>query len=109
MKERNIREHNIRERLAARVASYGGTVRALSYLGRHSAPDVLVLFPLLTDHVVLLRHVHLRGSHAMIETKRPKKDATEAQKREHERLRDAGFQVLVITTPEELDAWLPPL
>lgn len=104
-----MKEHNIRERLDARVAAYGGTTRALSYLGRHSAPDVLVLFPFWPTKPADMARTHLRGTHPLVETKRPKKDATEAQKREHDRLREAGFQVLVVTTPEELDAWLPPL
>jgi hypothetical protein len=90
-----MKESAIRTALKARVTSYGGEVRAVSWLGRKNAPDVLCLFPY--------------GSHPFVETKAPNKAATEAQVREHERMRAAGCEVLVITDLSELDAWLPPL
>lgn len=89
-----MRERDIRKALKARIESYGGEIRAVSWLGRRNAPDVLCL---------------LLGAHFFVETKRPGKDATAAQAREHERMRAADCLVLVITTIEELDAWLPPL
>lgn len=97
-----MKESDIRKALDARVKSYGGETRAVSWLGRRNAPDVLVLLPwsLGTPNAF---------QHPFIETKRPKKDATAAQAREHERMREAGCVVLVITTLEELDKWLPPL
>ncbi len=107
-----MKESNIREALKARVEAYGGEIRAVSWLGRKHAPDVLALFPelslysirVLTD--ITWNEVEL---HPFIETKRPGKAATEGQAREHERMREAGCVVLVITTIEELDAWLSPL
>ncbi len=97
-----MKESKIREALKARVEAYGGEIRAVSWLGRKNAPDVLALIPwsLGTPNAF---------QHPFIETKKPGKAATEAQAREHERLREAGCVVLVITTIEELDAWLPPL
>lgn len=95
-----MKETHIRKALAKRVADYGGEIRAVSWIGRSHAPDVLALLP--------TRSVNAYG-HPFIETKRPGKDATEAQAREHIRMRAAGCVVLVITTLEELDAWLPPL
>jgi hypothetical protein len=47
--------------------------------------------------------------HPWVECKRPGKDATEAQAREHERMRAAGCVVLMVRNEQELDAWLPPL
>jgi len=91
-----MKEHDIRKALDARVKAYGGETRAAAWLGRKHCPDVFVMMP-------------AGAWHAYVETKRPKKDATEGQKREHERMQDAGCIVLVITTLEELDAWLPPL
>ncbi len=90
-----MKEHDIREALDKRVREYGGETRAVSWLGRKNAPDVLCLFP-------------EERSTVWVEVKRPKKAATEAQAREHERLRAAGCRVLVITTLKELDTWLPP-
>ena len=90
-------EGNLRKKLKARVEAYGGEIRAVSWLGRNCAPDVLALLP------------HCDASHVFIETKAPKKGPTEGQAREHERMRAAGCVVLVISTEEQLDSWLPPL
>lgn len=105
---RAMKEHDIREALKARVEAYGGEIRAVSWLGRKNAPDVQALFPfgsIYGDHV----NDRPEKLHPYIEAKRPGKAATEAQAREHERMREAGCVVLVITDLQELDAWLPPL
>ncbi len=99
-----MKESSIRRALKARVEAYGGEVRAVSWLGRNHAPDVLTLFPSEPG-----RTPSFLWGHTFIETKRPGKAATEAQAREHERMRAAGCEVLVITTLEELNSWLPPL
>jgi hypothetical protein len=103
-----LKESNIRAALKKRVEEYGGEVRAVSWLGRKNAPDVLCLLPwscLEGEPYGCATHAML---HPLVETKRPGKAATVAQVREHARLREAGFEVLVITTLEELDEWLPP-
>ncbi len=99
-----MKESSIRKALKARVEAYGGEVRAVSWLGRNNAPDVLVLFDQDDDN-----WSPYSGTHTFIETKRPGKAASAAQAREHERMRAAGCEVLVITTLEELDSWLPPI
>ncbi len=106
-----MKESKIREALKARVEAYGGEIRAVSWLGRKNAPDVLCLFPLGSRYSDMDDAVYLQGRHLhpFVETKRPGKDATGAQAREHQRMLDAGCVVLVITTIEELDKWLPPL
>lgn len=113
---KKIKEADIREALKQRVTAYGGSIRAVSWLGRRSAPDVLCLFPKgslfeekMTELFWLSKFEDENALHPFIETKRPKKSATAAQAREHETMREAGCVVLVITTLQELDAWLPPL
>jgi hypothetical protein len=105
-------EGKIRKLLKARVEAYGGEVRAVSWLGRSNAPDVLCLFPPVpADASAMFWGGSFRprgGMHFFVETKRPGKAATEAQAREHERMRAALCVVLVITNESELDAWLPP-
>ena len=103
-----MKESDIREALDARVKAYGGETRAVSWLGRKNAPDVLCLFGVGTLYE-RTGPGDENEMHPFVETKRPKKSATAAQAREHERMRAAGCVVLVITTIEELDAWLPPL
>jgi len=107
-KEKPIKEGNIREALKARVEAYGGEIRAVSWLGRNNAPDVLCLFP--SGSKGAKQFVNgSRGCLVWVEAKRPKKDATEAQAREHDRLRLCNAHVRVISNLDELDAWLPPL
>lgn len=103
---KKIKEGDIRKALDRRVKEYGGEIRAVAWIGRKHAPDVLCLFP---DNSHYIRVDCRRSQHPFVETKRPGKDATAAQAREHERMWAAGCVVHVVTTLEELDAWLPPL
>lgn len=102
-------EGDLRKKLKTRVEAYGGEIRAVSWLGRRNAPDVLCLFPesaLYADDIVSLGGRHL---HPFVETKAPGGEPSAAQAREHVRMRNAGCVVLVISTEAQLDAWLPPL
>ena len=105
-----MRESKIRKALKARVEAYGGEIRAVSWLGRRNAPDVLCLFPFDAPRPIGWGDEAGDGMHhPFVETKRPGKDATEAQAREHERMRAAGCVVVMVRDMAELDAWLPPL
>lgn len=88
-------ERDIRSVLKDRVQSYGGEIRAVSWLGRRGAPDVLVLFN--------------NGTHEFVETKAPGGVPEPHQAREHARLRAAGCTVRVVSTMSQLEAWLPKL
>ena len=89
-------ERDIRRALKTRVEVYGGEVRAVAWLGRRHAPDVLCLFSGGIESPVFC------------ETKAPGGKPNAGQAREHERMRAAGCTVLVISTLEQLDEWLPP-
>ena len=88
-----MRESKIEEYLHKRVKELGGEYRRLSWIGRNGANDDLVL---------------LANRHALFECKRPGQKPTAAQAREHDRLRNAGLEVYVVSTYEEIDAILPP-
>ena len=75
-KSKTPRESAIRKLLTARVKAYGGEVRAVSWLGRRSAPDVLCLFRPGSIYATLHNHLH-----CYVETKRPGKSASIAQAR----------------------------
>jgi len=103
-----VPERDIRKELKKRVEAYGGEIRAVSWLGRAHAPDVLCLFPW-PEAKRFHERVHgwpLCG-HPFVETKAPGGEPNDGQKREHERLRAAGCVVLVISTFAQLDEWLP--
>lgn len=87
-----MKENQIEKYLHDRVKELGGDYRRLSWIGRNNANDDFVLLP---------------GRHMLVECKRPKKTATAAQAREHDRLRKAGLEVYVVSTKEEIDAILP--
>ena len=76
----NLRESLVEDYLVEQVKKAGGEVRKIKYIGRNGAPDRLVA---------------LRGLH-LVELKRPGKDATAGQFREHQRLRKQGASVWVI-------------
>ena len=105
-------EGDLRKKLKARVQAYGGEIRAVSWLGRRNAPDVLCLFP---DGCLFFLWVKAGpdrpnpSAHPFVETKAPGGKPSAAQAREHERMRAAGCEVLVISTEPQLDEWLPPL
>lgn len=105
-------ERDIRKELKKRVEEYGGEVRALAWLGRRNAPDVLCLFPpnsVGAQRIQWLRQPwDVEGQHPLVETKAPGGRPTAAQAREHERLRAAGCVVKVISTIGQLNTWLPP-
>lgn len=84
------REIHIEIYFNRKVQELGGEVRKLAWVGRRHAPDRLALFP---------------GRHPLVELKRPGETPRQGQLREHERLRAAGFEVYVLATREEVDAW----
>lgn len=94
------RERNIRKELKKRVEAYGGEIRAVSWLGRAHAPDVLCLFPPDDD-------APGTGTHIFVETKAPDGEPSDGQLREHERMRASGCVVLVVSTIAQLDSWMP--
>lgn len=93
----------IRKALKARVEALGGEIRAVSWLGRRYAPDVLVLLPVggltpLTDRC---------DAHPWVEAKCIGGVLSAGQKREHERMRRAGCVVHVIWTQAQIDERFP--
>lgn len=81
MLERDIEAH-----LVKRVKEAGGIAMKFTSAQRRSVPDRIVLMP--------------EGRIWFAELKAPGKKPTEAQQREHERLRALGFTVLVIDSKE---------
>jgi len=94
-------ESKLRAKLRERVMAYGGEVRAVKWLGRRNAPDVLVLMP-------YVEGIRDRAYHCFVETKGTE-TVSDAQLREHKRMCEAGCQVILCRNEQELDAWLPPL
>ena len=88
-----MRESKVEDYLHKRAKELGGSHRRVKWIGRRRATDDLILLP---------------GRHLLVECKRPGEPAEEAQLREHKRLREAGFEVHVVSTFEEIDTILPP-
>jgi len=85
-----IRESCIENHLVRRVEDAGGEVRKLKWIGRRNAPDRVVL---------------LNGAH-FVELKRPGKEATPQQSREHLRLARQDVSVWVLSTLDEVDEFI---
>lgn len=98
-------EADVERHLAKRVRELGGEVRKVVWPGRRHAPDRLVLLP---------KRPLQRGewqpprgpAHPLVELKRPGEKPRAGQLREHERLRAAGFEVVVLDSKEAIDGWL---
>ncbi|PIQ23439.1 hypothetical protein COW64_24160 [bacterium (Candidatus Blackallbacteria) CG18_big_fil_WC_8_21_14_2_50_49_26] len=84
-----MRESAVERYLVDRVAALGGEVRKVRWIGRHGAPDRLVMLP--------------SGKIMWVETKASGKKARPSQIREHERMRRMGQRVEVVDSPERVD------
>lgn len=103
-----MRERDIEAHLVRRVKELGGEVRKVQWVGRASAPDRVVMLPLLGRYG---RYGSVRT--IWVELKSPKTivtfpaDARErAQAREHKRMRAMGQCVEVIGTIEQVEELL---
>ena len=85
-----MRESEIEKYLVKRVKALGGEVRKVKWIGRHGAPDRLVMFP--PNHT------------EWVELKAPGEIAKPHQLREHKRMRDMGQTVFVVDSMEGVDA-----
>lgn len=87
-----MRESAVRKALHQRIAALGGEHRAAKWIGRDHCPDDFVM---------------LHGRSVWVEGKRPGAAAREGQIREHQRMRAAGCEVLVIDTLVLVDLYFP--
>ena len=87
-----MRESEIEKYLVKRVKELGGEVRKVKWIGRHGAPDRLVMMP--PNHT------------KWVELKTPGEIAKPHQLREHKRMQAMGQRVEVIDSIEGVDALL---
>ena len=85
-----MRERDIERYLVQAVKAAGGEVRKVKWIGRHGAPDRLVMLPWLVGGV-------------WVELKATGKKPEPHQKREHIRMRKLGQNVVVIDSYEGTD------
>lgn len=83
------RESDIESYLVERVRDMQGEVRKVKWLGRHGAPDRIVMVP--------------PGRTIWVELKAPGEKAKPHQVREHERMRRMGQHVVVVDSFEGVD------
>jgi hypothetical protein len=83
-----MRESQIESYLVERVKALGGECRKLKWIGRHGAPDRLVM---------------LNGKAIFIELKAPGEKCRPHQIREHERMRRMGQRVEVVDSLDSVD------
>jgi len=83
-----VREGDIEQYLVDRAKALGGEVRKVKWIGRHGAPDRLVMSP---------------GKTLWVELKAPGEKPKPHQAREHERMRKMGQRVVVVDSFERVD------
>ena len=86
-----MRESLIEDYLVSEVKKLKGEVRKVKWIGRNGAPDRLIFLPAYSPFV---------------ELKKPGKEPTAAQKREHKRMRICGMIVLVMSEYEHVDKFI---
>lgn len=93
------RERDVRKYLKTRLKAMGGELRKVRWTGRNGAPDELVMLPKRWSPTV-------RPARCIwVELKRPGKEPTTQQAREHERLRFCGALVTVLHSREDVDSF----
>jgi hypothetical protein len=95
-----MRESTIEQYLVRRVKSLGGEVRKVKWIGRHGAPDRLVMLP---PKYWYDKGCHGDGPLLWVELKSPGEKAKPHQAREHEILRSMGQRVEVVDSFERVD------
>ena len=96
MRERDIEAYLVRQARAA-----GGEVRKVQWIGRHGAPDRLLMLP------VGIRAGRYGGVRTIwVELKAPGKKASAQQQREHTRMATMGQIVVVIDSIDGVNALL---
>ena len=106
-----MQECTVEQYLVNRIRALGGEVRKVSWPGRKSAPDRVVMLPSKLAKVFCFSTTTI-----WVEVKAPGKARTfpsdpreRAQAREHVRMRNAGQTVLVLDSFAMIDAMFPPL
>ena len=97
-----MRESTIENHLVQRVKELGGEVRKVKWIGRHGAPDRLVMLPSEYDEPGL----YFPRMPIWVELKAPGEKAKPHQLREHVRMRAMGQQVVVIDSIEGVEGLL---
>lgn len=94
MIDNEVIEKDVEDYLCAGVLSAGGEVRKTEWVGRRHCPDRRVMHPTRC---------------AFVEVKRPGGKLRPGQQREIDRMRRLGEDVAVLTTFDEVDAFLETL
>lgn len=91
-------EGKVEDYLAEQVELHGGTCEKFVSPNRKNVPDRLVCWPNSINHPFPLVD--------FVETKAPGKGANDGQKRDHDRRRAMGYEVLVLNTRELVDGYI---
>ena len=107
---RQTRERDIERYLVEQTAKHGGETRKVQWIGRHGAPDRLVMLPprpALTLHLDTPNPLLVVFPQTVwVELKAPGEKAKPHQLREHERMRALGQAVVVVDSFDGVDELL---
>jgi len=93
-----ISERRVEEYLRNQVKKIKGIAYKFTSPARRSVPDRLVLLPIPPEHRTIVEKYVI-----FVEAKATGKKATDAQVREHTRLRTLGFKVEVVDSHDSVD------
>ena len=95
-----MRESTIEKYLVERVNALGGEVRKVKWIGRHGAPDRIVMLPATENPCDDCPYMDRT---IWVELKAPGEKCRPHQIREHERMRRMGQRVEVVDSFEGVD------
>lgn len=99
-----MRESKIERYLVQRVKALGGEVRKVNWIGRHGAPDRLVMLPVRrATNSLDCAWCNPTGQSIWVELKATGKVAEPHQVREHKRMRAMGQRVEVVDSFQRVD------
>lgn len=98
-----MRESDVEDYLVERVKAMGGEVRKVKWIGRHGAPDRLVMLPGNTVVEHCNGYLLYASRTIWVELKAPGEKPKPHQAREHERMRRMGQRVEVVDSYERVD------
>lgn len=99
-----MRESDVEDYLVERVKALGGEVRKVKWIGRHGAPDRLVMLPPKSvPYIAGVVEAHYPRPGIWVELKAPGEKPKPHQAREHERMRKMGQRVEVVDSFERVD------
>lgn len=105
-----VRENKVEKYLDKQITELGGLTRKWTSPGRDGVPDRICIVPVKVAHMIELLNKmdpdSMTAMFTLVEVKVVDGRLSSVQKREHDRLRDVGADVVTVHGENEVDQWV---